>query len=138
MTTETQNPEMFYAVILHADGAFNTESFDTVANLAARLKELVNRDVSVSCFKGTRLPVSKPPMRYLITPDGNLPLFDTDPVIEPDDSGYLGIDPAHLEDPPQLAVPTVGHPTPAGDEFFSDDDGAAINLFDNALPDPDS
>jgi hypothetical protein len=66
-------------------------------------------------------------------------LFETDPVIEPDDTGYLGLDPTHLEDPPQLAVPNVGRPTPASDEFFSDDeDGAAINIFDNALPDPDS
>lgn len=111
----------------------------TVEEAAARLRELVNKDVSVACFKGVRLNVSKPPMRYLMTPEGNIPLFDTDPVIEPDDTGYLGLDPAHLEDPPQLAVPPVGRPTPASDEFFSDDDeGNAINIFDSALPDPDS
>lgn len=129
----------FYAVILHPDGSFATETFATVAELSARLKELVNRDVSVSCFKGARLSISKPPLRYLMTPDGNIPLFDTEPVIEPDDSGYLGVDPAHLEDPPQLSVPPVGRPVTSSDEFFSDDDeGAAINIFDNALPDPDS
>jgi hypothetical protein len=128
----------FYAVILHPDGTFATETFATVEEMAARLKELINRDVSVSCFKGARLNISRPPMRYLMTPQGNIPLFDTEPVIEPDESGYLGLDPAHLEDPPQLSVPPVGRPTPASDEFFSDDDGEAINIFDNALPDPDA
>ena len=138
MHVEPRPADLFYAVVLHADGTFATEQFESVELLAARLKELINHDVSVSCFTGARLHVSKPPMRYLITPAGNVPLFDTDPAIEPDDSGYLGVDPAHLEDPPQLTVPPVGRPTPATDEFFSDDEGDAINLFDNALPDPDS
>lgn len=128
----------FHAVILHPDGSFATETFSSAAEMTERLKELINRDVSVSCFKGTRLNISKPPLRYLMTPDGNIPLFSTEDAIEPDDSGYLGVDPAHLEDPPQLSVPPVGRPTTASDEFFSDDDGETINIFDNALPDPDS
>lgn len=136
--TEDTNTESFYATILHPDGTFATEQFESAELLSARLKDLINKDVSVACFKGTRLHISKPPLRYLITPTGNIPLFDTDPVIEPDDTGYLGVDPVHLEDPPQLAVPSVGKPTPATDEFFSDDDGDAINIFDSALPDPDS
>jgi hypothetical protein len=137
--TEEQQPQLFHIAILHSDGTFGVEVFMAVEEAAARLRELVNKDVSVACFKGVRLNVSKPPMRYLMTPDGNIPLFDTDPVIEPDDTGYLGLDPAHLEDPPQLAVPPVGRPTTASDEFFSDDDeGNAINIFDSALPDPDS
>lgn len=128
----------FYAVILHPDGSFATETFPTVEEMTARIKELINRDVSVSCFKGARLNISKPPLRYLMTPDGNIPLFDTAPIIEPDDSGYLGVDPAHLEDPPQLSVPTAGKSVTQTDEFFSDDEGDTINIFDNALPDPDS
>lgn len=128
----------FYAVILHPDGSFVTETFATIEEMSTRLKTLVNRDVSVACFKGTRLHISMPPMRYLMTPQGNIPLFDAEPVIAPDESGYLGLDPAHLEDPPQLSVPPVGRPTTASDEFFSDDDGEAINIFDNALPDPDA
>jgi hypothetical protein len=128
----------FYTVILHPDGSFGTETFASLAEMTERLKDLINRDVSVSCFKGTRLAISKPPLRYLMTPEGNIPLFSADVAIEPDDSGYLGVDPAHLEDPPQLSVPPVGRPTTASDEFFSDDDGETINIFDNALPDPDS
>jgi len=78
-------------------------------------------------------------MRYLMTPNGNVPLFDADPVIEPDETGYLGVDPTHLEDPPQLGVSTSQKAGVAPDEFFSDDDeGGTINIFDNALPDPDN
>jgi hypothetical protein len=139
MADEQGQAEKLYAVILHSDGTFATEAFENIEAMVARLKELIDRDVSVACFSGVRLNISKPPMRYLMTPAENIPLFDTAPVIEPDDTGYLGLDPAHLEDPPQLSVPPVGRPTPASDEFFSDDDeGAAINIFDNALPDPDS
>ena len=139
MPDETLPTEKLYAAILHPDGTFATEAFETIEAMAARLKELVNRDVSVACFSGSRLNISKPPMRYLMTPTGNIPLFDTEPVIEPDETGYLGVDPAHLEPPPQLSVPSVGKPVqPANDEFFSDDDADAINIFDGALPDPDA
>ena len=128
----------FHVAILQADGSFFTETFLTAEELAARLKTLINHDVSVSCFYGTRLSISKPPLRYLMTPAGNLPLFDTSTEIEPDDTGYLGVDPAHLEEPPQLGVPTAQRPGVAPDEFFSDDDGDVINIFDSALPDPDN
>lgn len=129
---------LFHVVILHPDGAFSAEVFETVELLAARLKELINRDVSVACYQGVRLNISKPPMRYLMTPNGNVPLFDTETKIEPDETGYLGVDPTHLEDPPQLGMPPAQKPGVAPDEFFSDDDGETINIFDNALPDPDN
>lgn len=113
------------------------ESFASAEELAAKLKTLINRDVSVACYQGVRLNISKPPLRHLMTPDGNIPLFDAPQTIEPDDTGYLGVDPAHLEEPPQLGGPAqkVGA---VPDEFFSDDDGEAINIFDSALPDPDN
>jgi hypothetical protein len=136
--SDTPAPNLFHAVILQSDGTFTAETFDDANSLAARLKDLVNRDVSVACYQGQRLNVSKPPMRYLMTPDGNIPLFDTDPVIEPDETGYLGIDPTHLEDPPQIGIPTSQKSGVAPDEFFSDEDGEAINIFDSALPDPDN
>lgn len=134
----TPTSNLYHAVLLHSDGTFTAETFEDANCLAARLKDLVNRDVSVACYCGQRLSVSKPPMRYLMTPTGNIPLFDTDPVIEPDETGYLGIDPAHLEDPPQIGIPTGQKSSVAPDEFFSDDDGDAINIFDNVLPDPDN
>lgn len=135
---ENRAADLFHVVILHPDGAFSAEVFDTVDALANRLKTLINHDVSVACYQGHRINISKPPMRYLMTPDGNVPLFDTDVPVEPDETGYLGVDPAHLEEPPQLGVPTAQKPGVAPDEFFSDDDGETINIFDNALPDPDN
>lgn len=135
---EDNKPELFHVVILQSDGTFSTETFETVDALAERLKALINRDVSVACYRGVRLNISKPPARYLMTPEGNIPLFDTTPVIEPDDSGYLGLDPIYMEDPPQLGIPADKKTGVAPDEFFSDEDGDAINIFDNALPDPDN
>lgn len=135
--TNVPTPQLFHAVILHHDGTFGTESFMSAEDMAARLKQLIDHDVSVSCFHGSRVHISKPPMRHLMLPDKNVPLFDTGPTIEPDESGYLGVDPIHLESPPQLQPPAVGRPA-ENDDFFSDDDADAINIFDHSLPDPDA
>lgn len=132
---DAQTPSWF-AVILQADGSFCTESFLDANALAERLKELINTDVSVSCFRGERVLISKPPLRHLMTAEGNLPLFDTEAVVEPDDSGYLGVDPVHLEPPPQIQSPRRA--TVDQDEFFSDTDDDALGIFDSALPDPDA
>lgn len=128
-------PQKHHAVILHADGTFTTEEFESADALASRLKALVNCDVSVSCFCGQRLFISKPPLRYLMATAGNIPLFDVDTEVRPDDTGYLGVDPANLEEPPQLRVERS---TPSSDDFFNDDDEQSINIFDSAMPDPDS
>jgi hypothetical protein len=130
----------FYAAILHADGTYNVEEFETLDLLVARVKGLVDRDVSVFSFAGTRLQISKPPFRHLLTPWGPQPLFDPPGEnLEPDDSGYLGLDPTHLEDPPEVKQPSGPNrsSTPTN-EFFSDDDENVVNVFDNILPDPDS
>jgi hypothetical protein len=127
----------YYAVVLTAEGALETRSFDTLAELTEHLRGLIDRDVSVSCFAGTRLGISKPPFRYLLTPEGPQPLFALpEDNLEEDESGYLGVDPIHLEGPPAINVPRQNAVEP--DEFFSDDNNAAIDIFDNALPDPDT
>ena len=129
----------YFAVVLHSDGAFVTEQFDSVAALVARLRELVDKDVSVACFTGARLAISKPPLRYLMTPEGNHALFEVPQEPEPDDTGYLGVDPIHMEDPPQLKMPQAARPgTDMPDEFFGDNNDNVIGVFDNVLPDPDS
>lgn len=130
----------FHAAILHADGRYAVESFAALEELAARLKALINQDVSVFAFRGERLHVSKGPLRYLLVPGGEpLALYDAPAELEPDDTGYLGVDPIHLGDPPQLRVPAAGRPTTAQqDEFFSADGGNILDAFDSVLPDPDS
>lgn len=132
-------PVSYFAVVLHSDGAFVTEQFDSITALVSRLRELVNKDVSVSCFAGARLAISKPPLRYLMTPDGNHALFEMPREPEPDDTGYLGVDPIHMGDPPQLKMPQGARPTTgAPDEFFDDSNDNVMGVFDNVLPDPDS
>jgi hypothetical protein len=129
----------FYAAVLSSDGSYATEEFDTLDELQARLTELVDRDVSVFSFAGVQLKVSKPPFRHLLTPWGNKPLFavPTD-NLEPDDTGYLGLDPAHLEQPPQVKLPSAQKNSAASDEFFSDETDTVTNIFDTILPDPDN
>lgn len=128
----------FHVVILTAAGEFITEAFSEAPALAARLRELVDRDVSVACFQGAQLKISKPPYRYLMTPDANIPLWAVPENIEPDDTGYLGVDPAYLEGPPQVTAPAVPRAQPQEDEFFSDQTDEIHNIFDDALPDPDA
>lgn len=124
-------------VILTPDGEFKTEVFATVAELTARLTELIDRDVSVSCFAGIPLPVSKPPFRHLMTPWGNKPLFaPPNGELEPDESGYLGVDPIHVFPPSSIQAPVKTRPPE--DEFFDDEVSDTIDVFNRMLPDPDS
>jgi hypothetical protein len=133
-----ESPGHYYAVVLSPEGDFTVEEFDALEKLAARLKELVDRDVSVFSFAGVRLAISKPPFRHLLTPWGNMPLFDIpkDDLV-PDETGYLGVDPIHLESPPEIKTPSSKSSVNSG-EFFSDDDDGTLNVFDGVLPDPDS
>jgi hypothetical protein len=130
----------FYAAILHASGDFGVEAFDALEQLVSRLKTLIDQDVSVFSFSGQMLPVSKPPFRHLLTPWGPKPLFDVQAEdLEIDDTGYLGIDPIHLSDAPQLRSPNGGKDfSDSSDEFFDDSDEPGVGVFDNVLPDPDS
>lgn len=137
MTEAAQEAE-FHVVILTAAGDFVTESFDTAQLLADRLRDLINRDVSVACFQGARLKISKPPYRYLMTKEMNVALWAAPADIEPDDTGYLGVDPAYLEGPPQITVAESPTAKPQDDEFFSDQVSEIHNIFDDALPDPDA
>jgi hypothetical protein len=145
MADENKQPEppaletiKFYAAVLTPDGAYTVQEFDTLEDLQSRLTELVDKDVTVFSFAGAQLKVSKPPFRHLLTPWGAKPLFSvpTD-NFEEDTTGYLGLDPVHLEAPPQVRVP-ASKPSSSGDEFFSDDTDNVTNIFDTILPDPDN
>lgn len=127
----------FYAAVLQTTGEYVVHEFEQLSALVAFLRDLVDHDASVFCFSGVQLKISKPPFRYLITPDGPQPLFElpSSQELEADDTGYLGVDPVHFEDPPQIQSP---RPVAANsDEFFSDDDDG-VGIFDSALPDPDN
>lgn len=139
MSEEVKPADKYYVVILTADGDTKVEEFATAEELATRLKNLVDRDVSVFPFFGTRLHISKPPFRYLMTPGANIALYDapTD-KLEPDDTGYLGIDPIHFEGPPQIKVQATRNQDASSDEFFDDSTEDVANIFDNILPDPDA
>ena len=130
----------FHAAVLQSDGTFGVESFAKLEELAARIKALIDRDVTVFAFSGDRLHISKPPFRHLLIPEGSpVPLFDLPQNLEPDETGYLGVDPINLQGPPEIKAAVGGKMADTSDEFFSDDNGGNVmGVFDNVLPDPDS
>ena len=130
----------FHAAVLQSDGTFGVESFARLEDLAARIKALIDRDVTVFAFSGDRLHISKPPFRHLLVPGGEpVPLFDLPQDLEPDETGYLGVDPINLQGPPEIKSVAGGKLSDTTDEFFSDDNGGNVmGVFDNVLPDPDS
>jgi len=74
----------------------------------------------------------------LLTKDANIPLYDVPDSPEPDDTGYLGVDPIHLEAPPEIKSPNAAKSSVNSGDFFSDEDDNSLNVFDSVLPDPDS
>jgi hypothetical protein len=128
----------FHLAVLQPDGSYFTEECENLPALVARLKELVDKDVSVFSFAGMRLQTSKPPFRHLLTPWGNFPLFDVPDALEPDDTGYMGVDPIGLAGPTEIKAPSSARPAQAHDDLFADDGGDVMGVFDNVLPDPDS
>ena len=127
----------FHVAVLNHDGTYFTQAFETLEELTAYLKARINQDVSVFAFRGERLKISKPPMRHLLVPGQEpIPLFDAPTEFEEDETGYLGVDPINLEDPPQLKMPAANHRVAAADPF--DDSGDGLGVFDDVLPDPDS
>lgn len=131
-------PLKFYAAILDIEGEYTVEEFDTLDALVARIKSLVNQDVSVFSFCGTQLKISKPPARHLMTPWGNKPLFDINDALEVDEKGYLGADPIYLHEPPQINVPASKQKQPENADDFFDDGDNVLGVFDSVLPDPDA
>lgn len=137
MTESAQLSDIkFYAAVLHADGTYAVEEFATVEELTERLKDLIDKDVSVFNFAGAQLKISKPPFRHLLTPWGAQPLFDVPAKFEPDDTGYLGLDPVLLSEPPEIKSPKST--ARSSDEFFDDDNAQELGVFDDPLPDPES
>jgi hypothetical protein len=127
----------FHLAILQPDGSYVTESFETLPEIVARLKDLVDKDVAVYSFVGTRMHISKPPFRHLLTPWGNHPLYDVPEALEPDDTGYLGVDPIGLSAPAEIKPPAASRQSHTQD-IFSDGGGVGLGVFDDVLPHPDS
>lgn len=133
-SADPQPSLQYHIVILESDGDMSKASFASRDELVTKLKTLVNSDVSVVCFRGEFLPISRPPLRYLMLPDGNIPLWDEPENVE-EDVGvhYMGADPILLEPPSEIKTTR----TTQDDEFFSDAVADVGTIFDDPLPNPD-
>lgn len=128
----------FHIAVLQPDGNYFTEEFENLPALVARLKDLVDKDVSVFSFAGSRLQTSKPPFRHLLTPWGNFPLFDVPEALEPDDTGYMGVDPIGLAPPVEVKPAQQRYSAASSPDDLFADSGDVMSAFDSALPDPDN
>lgn len=99
-------------------------SFEAVEDAAACLRELERAAAATRpfVFFGDRVPISKPPHRYLLVPDGApVPLFDAPAVLDPDDDPVVG---GREPDYKALtaALATVYLPAAAGEDPDDGDD----------------
>lgn len=88
-----------FSMIVFEDGDFRTQQFNTLDEFTAAIKKLLGTDAHVFPFIGYRMPISKPPLQYLVRPAGDpIPLFDLPSTLTLIDDGYLGreIEIAHL------------------------------------------
>jgi len=110
--------QKFYLVVVPEDDKPQTEAYDAVELLMARINELLGTRVSIFAFMGFKMAISKGPNRYLKTPFGTLPLFSLPKAdeMEYDDDGYVG------EDETELTIPT------AAAEAVLDDDAVFASL----------
>jgi hypothetical protein len=83
---------LYYAVVIPANGPAHVLEFasaDEAAALATSGK--AGQDDQIFFFHGSRLQVTLPPFRYLVTESKRLiPLFDSPRPEGFDDSGYVG------------------------------------------------
>lgn len=89
--------------VLPETGILRFEHLASEEELAFRIKQLLEsgEEVAISVTFGFRLQISKPPLRYLVAPWGNTPLFDPLPqLLSLEDDGYIG----KRYDPPAAEV----------------------------------
>lgn len=105
----------YVLTLVPEDGVMRFEHIATEGELKFRVQQLLNsgEEVSISITFGHRLKISKPPLRHLVTPWGNIPLFDPLPEeLTLEDDGYIG---------PRYAVPDLMTTPPDADELEGDD-----------------
>jgi hypothetical protein len=66
----------FHLIVAPEDDMPSMETFEDIDAVRTRLQELDGQRVMVWAFAGFRMKITNPPFRYLMTPVGQLPLFD--------------------------------------------------------------
>lgn len=96
-----------FSMVVFEDGDFRIKQCDTIEEFTREVKKLLGGDVHVFPFIGYRLPLSKPPLQYMVQPAGEpIPLFDVPSTLTLIEDGYLGgeIEIAHLPVTPNASA----------------------------------
>ncbi len=114
MNSQVSQLQKFYLVIIPEDGLPRIEPFDELSALQSRIIALLGTEVALYPFLGSWLGISAGPWRYLITPWGNLPLFNVPAPgdVRPDESGWVGTKEQELVIPTRPAEVFMEPPPP--------------------------
>lgn len=110
----------FYAVVLPEDGPPRVDQYDTIELLQAAITATIGTEVALFPFMGHRLKISKGQWRYLMTPFGNLPLFNVPAPneLEVDETGWVGKQSQELiipDRPPEADLDDVAETPPSSE-----------------------
>lgn len=91
INTQRAHGQKFMLFYTTSIGDAGVHEFDNIDDLVSKIREYEGEDVTLFPVMGWRMRISKPPMRYLLTPFGNLPLFEM-PTLDnvSDDDAYMG------------------------------------------------
>jgi hypothetical protein len=114
LNSQVSQQQRFFLVVIPEDNSPRIEQFDELGVLQARIVELLGTEVALYPFLGSWLGISAGPWRYLITPWGNLPLFDVPApgAVRPDESGWVGTKGQELVIPTRPADVFINPPPP--------------------------
>lgn len=132
--------QKFYLVVL-PDNAFpRIEEYESIELLRRGIQNLIGQNVWLFPFMGYHFGISRGPHRYLMTPFGPLPLFETpDPqTAQLEEDGFVGIVEEELEAPSAPSDgPEVRQPT-TQDRQDEEDEAAAAEVTRPPLDDDDT
>ncbi len=106
----------YLLTVVPEDGILRFENLATEDELKFRIRQLLDsgEEVAISVSVGYQLRISKPPLRHLVTPWGNLPLFDPlPPDLTLETDGYIG---------PRYEAPALMTDPPDTDDLTGDDE----------------
>ena len=123
LNTSRLADQRFYMVVVPDDDVPSVLEFATIEELIRGIQSRLGTPGWVFPFMGYRLHVSKGPLRWLLTPYGNLPLFSDTASPEPESSGYVGPAAVEIAFPPVSVTRAAAAPAPSS----TDDDTPVLD-----------
>lgn len=116
--------QKFYLLVVPDDAMPEVLEYQTIEQLVEGIRARLGTASCLFPFLGYRLHISKGPLRWLITPYGQIPLFTSEALSpEPEVSGYVGPDAVDIPLPPTPESQRYAH---AASEADPEDDDTPV------------